>query len=138
MLGLRLCQTVRLFFLRPIFEQFPPQQADLLDGSGFGFIGGSALGNGLIHQIGKAMQACQHLGSPGQSLFQTAEVRGYSGSDCERFIFHEPLQIYKTRPRSQAYFQWDPKICTALRITPLNVGRVDGETRGSGHAGNQK
>jgi hypothetical protein len=97
--------TVTLFFLRPIFKQFPAQQTDLLNGVGFRLIGAATFGNRLIHQVGDAMQAGQHLGAARQALFQRVSFGVCGRCRVKAFIVHEPFQIYKTRPRSQVYFQ---------------------------------
>jgi len=100
MLVARPLQTDGLFFLRPIPEEFPAQLPDLLNGSGFGLIGRAACAQRLIHQVRNGMEAGQDVWAACHPLFQRARLSPYR---CV-FIVHEPLQIYKTPPRSQAYF----------------------------------
>lgn len=74
MLAAGALQTVRLFFLGPIAEQFAAQRLKLLNGARFGFIRGTALGQGLIHQVGDGMEAGQDVRTRGQTLLQGARV----------------------------------------------------------------
>jgi hypothetical protein len=89
-----------LLFLRPISQQFSPQMLDLFDGSRFGFIRRAACRHRLIHHVRDGMKPRQYVRTFGHSLFQGVFVTG----DWFVFIVHEPLQIYKTPPRSQVYF----------------------------------
>jgi hypothetical protein len=73
---------------------------DLVDGSRFGFIRRAACCHRLIQHVRDGMKPRQYVRTFGHSLFQGAFIPG----DWLRFIVHEPLQIYKAPPRSQAYF----------------------------------
>jgi hypothetical protein len=115
----RLPQTGSLFFFRPSAEEFAPELLELWDGQLLSLICGAACGHRPIHHVGDGMKAGQHLRTPSQSLLQTAETSLCYVRACV-FIVHEPLQIYKTIPRIQAYFMGTSKIypptfpCTAL------------------------
>ena len=93
-------QAAFLLFLRPISQQFSTKLPDLLDGSFFGLIGRAACRHRLIHHIRYQMKPRQYARASGHPLLQ--------GNFLTRvlfvFIVHEPLQIYKTPPRIQAYF----------------------------------
>ena len=91
-------QTAFLLFLRPVPQQFLPQLPDLFDGSRFGRIGRAASRHRLIHHVRDRMKPCQNVRTFGHPLLQGNWVT----SDRFVFIVHEPLQIYKTPPRSQA------------------------------------
>jgi len=61
-------------FLGPIGEQFISQLADLLNGAGFGFMRGAALGHRLIDHIGDAQQALAQARTVGETLIETLLV----------------------------------------------------------------
>lgn len=119
MLPARLRQTGGLLFFRPIAEEFAPELPELLNRQLLSVIGSAAFGQRLIHHVGDGMKAGQHLRPPRQSLFQAAETGLCYVRRCG-FIVHEPLQIYKTPPRIQAYSMETSKnyprtfLCTAL------------------------
>ena len=98
-------QTAVLLFLRPISQQFPPQMLDLFDGSHFRFIRRAARRHCLIHHVRDGMKSGQYVRASSHSLFQRRRLC------CCLFVFivHEPLQLYKTPPRIQAYFIENPK-----------------------------
>ena len=100
MLKARPRQTAVLLFLRPVPQQFPPQLPDLVDGQVFSFISRSACRHRLIQHVRNGMKPRQNVRAFGHPLFQGGFVTAY----LFVFIVHEPLQIYKTPPRSQAYF----------------------------------
>jgi hypothetical protein len=70
----RLHQTGGLFFFRPTAVEFAPELPELLDRQLLGVIGSTALGQRLIHHVGNAMKARQHLRTTRKSLFQSAQT----------------------------------------------------------------
>lgn len=100
MLAARPRQAAVLLFLRPISQQFPPQLPDLFDGPLLSLISRAACRHRLIHPVRNGIKPRQNVRALGHPLLQGDLVT----SDLFGFIVHEPLQLYKTPPRSQPHF----------------------------------
>lgn len=100
MLCLDLGLGVGIGFVRPLRQNLQSQLTHLRAYAFLGLIGRAVVTGRLIQRVGQLMQPGEHCGAVRQPLFQGTAGRGGRGR-FGMFIVHEPLQLYKTLPRSQ-------------------------------------